>query len=114
MDPDIALPIITALSQGTDPDTGELFELETIYNRPHVIRALYTAKHALEQARERDRKKANSPENAGKPWSEEEEQTLCEGFDAGQTLQQLARLHGRTRGSVTARLVRLGKIEAPA
>ena len=53
------------------------------------------------------RKKA---ENAGKPWSEADDRLLCEMFDAGCSQKDLAKNFMRSRNSIAARLVKLGKI----
>jgi hypothetical protein len=51
--------------------------------------------------------------NAGKPWSQEEDERLTAGFDAGQTVDALAEAHGRSRVAVEARLARYGKVPMP-
>jgi hypothetical protein len=38
-----ALKVIRLLSEGVDPDTGEVLEDESTFNRPQVIRALALA-----------------------------------------------------------------------
>jgi hypothetical protein len=50
------------------------------------------------------------PENAGKPWAPAEEAELVRAFEAGATISQLARQHGRTRQAIQGRLYRLGKV----
>lgn len=52
--------------------------------------------------------------SAGAPWSQEEDARLNAEFDAGMTIAQIALQHGRTSGAITARLVRLGRIEPTA
>ena len=44
------------------------------------------------------------PENQGKPWSDEEDELLKDGFTKAFTLEQIAQAHGRTRGAILARL----------
>lgn len=50
------------------------------------------------------------PQQAGKPWSAEAEKELCKMYDDGATAQVLCNYFQRTRASIAARLVRLGKI----
>ena len=57
---------------------------------------------------------AGTPENAGKPWNDEEDMLLANAFEAGKRIPELAREHRRTRAAIQARLVRLGKIEPTA
>jgi hypothetical protein len=49
-------------------------------------------------------------ENAGRPWSRGEEAELLRAFEAGTTIAQLARQHGRTLQAIQGRLYRLGKV----
>jgi hypothetical protein len=63
----------------------------------------------LQRAQEKERKRSLPP-NAGKPWSKEEEQQLADEFDKGMPANKIAATHGRTRGSIAARLVRIGKV----
>lgn len=53
------------------------------------------------------RKKA---ENAGKPWTEADEKALCVMFDAGSSRKDLCKHFKRSSNSISARLVKLGKI----
>lgn len=56
-------------------------------------------------------KNTNLPENSGKPWTPELDQQLCDMFDCGTSVKEMCELFKRSRGGITARLVRLGKIE---
>ncbi len=53
------------------------------------------------------------PSNAGKPWTEMEEDKLLDEFDSKMPLAEIAKEHGRTKGGIEARLVKLGKISKP-
>ena len=111
-----AVQILQALAQGVDPHTGECLPASGPYQHPDTVRALFHALEALTTApatRLRPGPQA-APSNAGKPWSEAEDAALAAAFDAGQTVAAIAERHGRTRAAIQARLVRLGKIEAPA
>lgn len=108
-----ALRILQALADGADPETGEIFGADSPYQRPQVVRALMTAIRALEVQQERERRNRGLPENAGKAWDNEEEKELCQSFDAGISIKELAIRHKRTQGSIQSRLERLGKIQFP-
>ena len=115
MEKQAALHIIQALAQGIDPHTGETFPADSPYQHPETVRALFQAAQALaESTLERPRRSAQgAPENAGKPWSDEEDQMLVAAFDTGKAISALAEQHRRSRVAIQARLVRLGKIEPP-
>ena len=105
-----ALEILQAVADGIDPNTGEMFPDDSPYHHPQIIRALFVAIKALENRDEREERRENLPPNAGKSWEDDEDQKLCDGFDAGMTIRQLAAKHQRTDGSIQSRLVKKGKI----
>ena len=51
------------------------------------------------------------PARRGQAWKDEEEDHLRDGFARGETVEALAAELGRTRGSVAARLVRMGLLD---
>lgn len=53
------------------------------------------------------------PTNAGKPWTEMEEDKLLDEFDSKMPIAEIAKEHGRTKGGIEARLVKLGRISKP-
>ncbi len=55
--------------------------------------------------------KANLPENSGKPWTEALDQELCDMFECGASVKEMCEHFKRSRGSITSRLVHIGKIE---
>jgi hypothetical protein len=106
-----ALTIVSALASGVNPLTGELFAVDSPYQSPDVIRALYCAVRALEaRGRRRPTGAGAASGNAGKPWTEDEDRQLLSGFDGGRPLAELAQAHGRTRGGIQARLIRHGRL----
>jgi len=116
MERDKALDILKALAEGVDPGSGEQFPDGSPYQRPDTVRALYFAIQALgspARPRERGAQPKEQLENAGRPWSEEEESRLVHAFDAGKTILELAEVHKRSRIAIEARLVKLGKIPEP-
>ena len=50
----------------------------------------------------------NRPECAGASWSEEEDARLEEEFKSDISISEIARLHGRTKGGIRARLKKHG------
>lgn len=120
MELQIARQIIDTLAQGIHPVTGEAMPEDSPYNAPPVIRALHAVSRALEgegmgavEARAPRARKALPP-NAGKAWSAQEDAALETAFDAGIDLKQVAQELGRTAFAVEQRLVKIGKIAAPA
>lgn len=105
-----ALTILTALAGGVNPLTGELFAVDSPYQSPDVIRALYCALRALETAGRRRTRASGANSNAGKPWSDDEDRQLLSAFDNGLPLAELAQSHSRTRGGIQARLIRHGRL----
>lgn len=103
-----AKQLLQTLSDGINPVTGEVLPPEDSANQGEVIRALYTVLNALERA-----EKENSqyvPPNAGKPWSSIDDAKLCGMFDNGATQTEMSNYFKRSKGSIAARLVKLGKI----
>jgi len=109
MELDSARQIIDSLAQGIHPVTGEPMPDDSPYNAPPVIRALFAVSRALETVKPRPQRA--SAANAGKPWTEQDDSLLGTSFDQGASVPQLMKALGRTRASVEARLVKLGRIE---
>jgi hypothetical protein len=120
MEKEQALRILNALANGVHPATGEKFAADSPYQHPDTVRALFEAMRAVEgggtpgAAPATERKPALPQSGSGSRWSPEEEQRLAMAFDAGRTVDELARAHGRSRAGIEARLVRLGKMDASA
>jgi hypothetical protein len=109
-----ALPIVRALADGVDPNTGAVFADESPYSEPKTLRALFSAVELMEREVEREKRRERLPANFGKPWSEGEDHTLVAEFDAGIPMPDMARKHARTHSSIRLRLEKLGKIEPSA
>ena len=99
--------MVDMLAQGIHPVTGEAMPDDSPYNAPPVIRALFAVSRALDGP---PRPRRAAPANAGKPWREEDDAKLAMAFDQGVPLQQLMNELARTRFSVEARLVKLGRV----
>lgn len=113
MDDDKALAIVSTLANGVNPQTGEVFDIDSPYQSADVVRALYVAVRALENINRRRARnnRTRLPANAGKPWTAQEDLELLEKFDAGEAVAQLAQLHDRTLAGIEARLERHGRLE---
>jgi hypothetical protein len=102
--------MIRTLADGVDPTTGEVLERESTFQNPQIVRALFAAADALERRIKAENRTRYLPENAGSAWSQQEDEELSRHFDGGMGIADLAEKHKRTRGSISARLERLGKI----
>ena len=122
MEKEQTLRILNALANGVHPATGEKFAADGPYQHPDTVRALFQAMRAVEDggrpapaaAPATERKAAPPQSGSGSRWTPEEEQRLASAFDAGRTVDELARAHNRSRAGIEARLVRLGKMDASA
>jgi hypothetical protein len=110
MDPLGAREILQALVQGFDPVSGAELPAGTVVQHAEVIRALLAGISALEANAQRTRRRAQLPENVGRPWSVPEEERLAAAFRSGEGLPAIAARHRRTVAALEARLERLGLI----
>ena len=119
MDREAVIAHLRAWADGVDPSTGAVLPPDHPGQQPGTLRVIFaalamlTAEHLMPGTRGRDAPLALAARNAGRPWSATDDATLASAFDAGSTIGALAVQMERTRGAITARLVRLGKIEAP-
>lgn len=111
MENEKAIEIIQLLSQGINPTTGEEYPNDSPYQQASIIRALYASVEALKKEKKRIERNKNLPENAGKPWSDEEDRKLISNFEMKKSITELAEIHKRTKGSIHSRLVKHGKVE---
>lgn len=102
-----AKEIVRTLADGVDPTTGEVLPAESVYNSPEVIRALFTILEFVNKETRQIAQKS-SLENAGMPWSEDEDEKLRDEFSAELKLSDIAREHGRSRGAIESRVKYLG------
>lgn len=117
-----SVEILKTLADGIDPGTGKPFAADSAYQHPETVRALFSAIRALEQRAPQapaqpapgpDKPARPAPEKAGQPWSEEEDAQLGKAYDSGQSIEDLAQAHKRSKWAIESRLARLGKIPAP-
>ena len=98
-----AREVIRILANGVDPTTGEVLPAESVYHSPEVIRALFTILEATAPASQ------NFPHrNAGKPWTNVEDEKLKDEFTAKMKISDIAKEYGRTYGAIESRLDHLG------
>lgn len=122
------LAILRTLADGIDPATGEPFSAGSSYQHPDTVRALFSAIRMLESPASPEQSPAKNPapakdaaapapkpgqENAGRPWSQEEDLRLGTSYDSGKSIEELAAIHKRSKWAVESRLARLGKIPEP-
>ncbi|HEU5138760.1 MAG TPA: hypothetical protein VFT51_02210 [Bacillales bacterium] len=106
-----AREVVSLLADGTDPQSGEIYPEDSPYQQPDTVRALFVALKGFDRLEKYEARAKNLPQNAGTPWTEEEEDKLLEAFEAGTSIKELAAQHERTTGAIHSRLISLGKIE---
>lgn len=108
MDRHQVVSIVDSLANGLDPTSGATIPHD-LFHSPDVVRALFTAANLLRGA---DAAPSTSrPGSAGARWTEQEDALLCHAYDGGTAIGDIARQHGRTKGAITSRLVKLGRID---
>lgn len=112
MDRQQVITVLESLANGMDPATGARIPEDTFHSAD-TVRALFAAVTVLKapEARQKARAAGTTFTSAGTPWSAEEDARLGQEFDGGMTIAQIALRHGRTSGAITARLVKLGRID---
>ena len=111
MDSIYAKQILQSLADGVNPVTGEVLSREDSCNEPDVIRTLHWVLQELEKIEKAEKPAKKSKwENAGVPWTEEDEKTLCEMFDRGDSRENICKHFKRSKGAISSRLSKLGKI----
>lgn len=106
MDNDKTIEVLTALANGIDPVTGEVFPPDSPYQQPAVIRALFHALSLID-GKPRIKRRENGPLNSHQPWTPEEDQRLTAAFLNKMDIEALSREHQRTEGAIRERLVKL-------
>ena len=103
-----AKELLELLADGVNPMTGEILPEEDCCNHAEIVRALHTAVTQLEKLSAKVSRP--QPENAGKPWTKEEDEQLVKEYQNGILSSEIAKLHNRSKGAIAARLVRIGLI----
>lgn len=105
-----AVKILSRLAEGVDPNTGEQLPKDGIYDQPEVIRALFIAIEALQGSVATGQAPGHRSARTGEPWSVEEDEQLCSAFGNAVKFEEIATQHGRTKGAIVSRLMKLGKL----
>lgn len=108
-----AQEIIRKLADGRDPLNGQPFPANSPYQQSDIVRALHVALEAMDRIGKSSLKAKPTntmAANVGVGWTEVEEKQLCAEFHAGKSIAEIARIHGRKEGGITARLLRLSLI----
>ena len=117
MDIEKTLAVVQALAEGHDPTTGEALAHDHLCQKPEIIRALMKAaalvERAARQERSLQRARLSLPSNTGKSWTDDEDRALMQRFRTGASIDDIATLHARTTGSITARLEKIGLMKPP-
>lgn len=110
-----AKQIVRLLAEGVDPLTGEVMSNESVYNKPEVIRALYTILEATSpnMSAPTSQQLLDPKRNAGKPWTEVEDDKLRDEFAEKKKISDIAKEHGRTYNAIESRLDYLGLKKKP-
>lgn len=110
--------VLSALASGSDPISGEIFEDDSPYNHPRVIRALFGSIELIESRTGRVKKtleqinrEAGRPLRANMRWSEEEDRRLFELLEEGVLTGEIASRFERSRGAIHSRLQGKGLLE---
>lgn len=103
MDKNKVIDILSALAEGIDPYTGEMFPDNSPYNNADTVRALFLAIETIKGTKTK-KPKSEDLENSGKPWPEQEDEDLKNAFLDGEDVKSLATKHKRTKGAIQSRL----------
>ena len=102
-----ARDILQSLVGGIDPKTGAELPPDSPLQDSDVLRALLAGVTALDAVIARVARRAQLPQNVGKPWSEEEETRLVADFKAKVPLPEIATRFGRSVRGIVSRLQKL-------
>ena len=110
---------LSALASGVHPVTGEVFDEDSPYNHPQILRALFGSLEIIQAPASRAAKKSQEEINReqGRPlrfnmrWSEQEDEELLSLIVKGTLTGEIAEHFQRTKGSIHSRLQRQGLLE---
>lgn len=107
MDNKEAANILRSLADGKNPETGLEIDNNDVLSQPDVIRALFLGSDSLKVMK----KKRKLPDSAGARWETEEDNQLALEYHSKVSIQEIAKIHQRTKGAISSRLVKLGLME---
>ena len=110
---------LSALASGVHPVTGEVFDEDSPYNHPQILRALFGSLEIIQAPAGRAPKKSQEEINReeGRPlrfnmrWSEQEDEELLSLIVKGTLTGDIAEQFQRTKGSIHSRLQGKGLLE---
>jgi DNA-binding NarL/FixJ family response regulator len=106
--------ILSSIVQGLDPITGGDLPVGSVLHNAEVLRALLLGMSALEKEAAREFRRRGGPSNSREPWSDDQDRTLTDAFEIGETLEVIAQRLGRSQRAIEMRLQRLGlQIDQP-
>lgn len=105
-----AVNIMQALIDGINPLSDEPLPNNSLCLNSDIQWALQAAIPALKSRTHYDEREAKLPANTSNPWTDEEKQLLIAGFDKGSSVTTIFEQHQLTKGSITSRLLKFGKI----
>lgn len=94
--------ILEQLSNGIDPIHEKTLPPDHVCNQGEVVRALYCILDELNGVEPRS--KRESPLNAGKPWSTDDDDLLAEMYTNGTSVTELSLYFKRSERAITSRL----------
>ena len=103
-----ALRIIEKMIQNREVLAEDTLTPNQLQQTQQIIKALQLASQALQSKIDANVRKSTLPNNAGKPWSEQEDQQIIEAFNNGESIASIAERHQRTQGSIRSRLSKHG------
>lgn len=107
-----AYTLLETLLDGIDPITGDMLPEEHVCQEPAVLRALHRALAALQNDMEKaanaefttDAERKSRYPRAGKPWTEEDDETLLEMWKRGESTHRIAKALQRSSYAVYRRM----------
>lgn len=109
MDKEKTIKMLSALANGIDPVSGEVFPADSPYNHVEISRALFNAVDLIKNTKLSPDKSA--PANSHQPWSDSLDNELTDKFLQGLSIEELAVFFQRTKGGIRARLEKLRLID---
>ena len=111
--------VLSALASGVHPVTGEVFDEDSPYNHPQILRALFGSLEIIRAPASRTPKKSQEEINReeGRPlrfnvrWSEQEDEELLSLVVKGTPTGEIAEQFQRTKGSIHSRLQGKGLLQ---
>lgn len=95
-----------------DPDMAPHFFGQVVVHHDEQAKYIIDGQQRTITSALSEKKQKPQPENAGKPWTSEDDSTLSQMYEEGKTRKEICEYFKRSTGGIASRLVRLGKIPA--